>query len=770
MMRFFRLSFLARIAIILIFSLVAIQVLAVMGYFIQRSHNTGTGFRLPLPDQIVAMVELIEKAGPQERATILRAVSSAQVQASLMTDMPAPPSQSWRASRRIERILRRYLSVLEDRRITVLVQWQQSGLLSRIAPFVAPATATIIIALKGGQNLVIQAAGPLIVNVFGFPPGFWAGVIGFCVAIFAVIVIRREVRPLRRLAEAADGLDVNAPRPVIDFPRSAPEIRAVISAFNRMQDRIASLIKARMVMIAGFSHDVRTYATRLRLRAELIGDEAERVRAIRDIEDMISLLDDALFAVQDRAAPEVIELIDIGGLLRDEVDDRHRRGATAAFSEDGGAESVTLLGNPIALRRLFANLIDNAIAYGGEARVSLTSDGRDIGVAIEDAGPGIPAELRESVTQAFVRLEQSRNRKTGGAGLGLAIARKVAEAHGGNLSIGDAEGRRCAHNRDAAGIRSTSRLAIGRKFAKCEWLKHSMPIRTPRPAMRRKHGKLSGSTGEAMITKAVMNRKAGLLLCALALVASTPCAARPAVNQKTPPKTIEATDTERLFLDRLMKAELGGQLYAKNPRSSALGPFQFINSTFYDVVMRHFPELAEGKSYAEIQQLRVDMKVARKAALLYTRENAAFLNDRGVKPEPGFLRLAFLLGPGGAHAVISAKPETLVDGPGQQGGGERQPVHAEHDGGTAHRARQARGGRAEAAAGDGDGEGRGQSPEDQSALQPRPRELPEMAGAGETACGPEDRGEEVAGRMMAQAGQPGRLLRRPASEPGATRF
>jgi hypothetical protein len=122
----------------------------------------------------------------------------------------------------------------------------------------------------------------------------------------------------------------------------------------------------------------------------------------------------------------------------------------------------------------------------------------------------------------------------------------------------------------------------------------------------------------------------------------------------------EATADELLFLDRLMMAESGGRLDAKNPRSSALGPFQFIQSTFHDVMSRYFPEVAATKSYAELQQLRTDLDVSRKAALLYTRENAAFLAERGVKPEPEFLRLAFLLGPGGALTVISAKADTPV--------------------------------------------------------------------------------------------------------------
>lgn len=121
---------------------------------------------------------------------------------------------------------------------------------------------------------------------------------------------------------------------------------------------------------------------------------------------------------------------------------------------------------------------------------------------------------------------------------------------------------------------------------------------------------------------------------------------------------LSPSETEAVFLDRLMKAESGGRLNAKNPRSSALGPFQFIESTFYDVVTRYLPDVAGDKSYAEIQLLRTDLEVSRSAALAYTRQNAAFLNERGIAPEAGFLRLAFLIGPSGAEAVISAKPET----------------------------------------------------------------------------------------------------------------
>jgi hypothetical protein len=120
------------------------------------------------------------------------------------------------------------------------------------------------------------------------------------------------------------------------------------------------------------------------------------------------------------------------------------------------------------------------------------------------------------------------------------------------------------------------------------------------------------------------------------------------------------TRAEQLFLDRLMQAESGGRQFAKNPASSALGPFQFIASTFLDVILRFLPHVTEGKSNAEILALRVDPKVARDAALAYTRANASFLQGRGVATQPAHLRLAFLVGPSGAVNVIAAEPETPV--------------------------------------------------------------------------------------------------------------
>ncbi len=136
----------------------------------------------------------------------------------------------------------------------------------------------------------------------------------------------------------------------------------------------------------------------------------------------------------------------------------------------------------------------------------------------------------------------------------------------------------------------------------------------------------------------------------------------PAIAEDAGPPTAiqQPTETETVFLDRLMMAESSGREDAKNPRSSALGPFQFLASTFLDLMARYFTAATNGKTDTEILQLRTDQKIARDAALVYTRENAAFLLDRGLEASAAHLRLAFLVGPTGAMRVISAEPKTPV--------------------------------------------------------------------------------------------------------------
>lgn len=436
-----RLGFGTRLFVIFLTSLVLLQLLAVFAFLLQRSRATDSGLRLPLPDQAAALVELIEGMPKQQWPTLLRAANSSELSVRIVDGGPDGREPAWNEAPVIDLILRRYLTALGSRDVKVRVE-PSTELLEgpmRLLAWASPGSVEIEIALRTGERLLISASGYRSLSVLGLPPGFWAGLLGAVVAGLALYLLRREARPLRELANAVDRVTVGAEgRPIADAPRSAPEIRGLIAAFNRLSQRISSLLRARMALVGGISHDLRTYVTRLRLRAELIADPREKDRAIADLEDMSRLIDDSLLAFEAGSPLRHEELVDISQLIEREAEERRMAGAKATFAPVGSAAQCQVIGDPTALRRLVQNLVDNAIKYGAAAEISASvSDGRLI-VTVDDRGPGISAADRETLMEPFVRLESSRNRKTGGAGLGLAIAKGVAESHGGELTLGEA--------------------------------------------------------------------------------------------------------------------------------------------------------------------------------------------------------------------------------------------------------------------------------------------------------------------------------------------
>jgi signal transduction histidine kinase len=438
-----RLGFGARLLLIVITGLVALQLLVIMGYFLQRSRDTDTGFRLPVPDQAAALVELLEATPKPQWPLVLRAANSADLRVRLSDAPPEGDAPPWYEAPVVDLIMQRYLAALGGRKVRVNVEPSHelfAGPLKALA-WASPGSVEIAVGLKTGETLIVTTGGVLTFSMLGFPPGFWAGVLGFGIAVVVVIMLRREARPLRDLAQAVDGMTFPEKSDTIaDAPRSAPEIRALIAAFNRLGERIFGLLHARRVLVSGISHDLRTYAARLRLRTEMIPDAAERSKAVRDLDDMNQLLEDSLIAFDAAAAPRTQELFEIAPLLEREAEDRRLGGAAVSLSMSPDAVKAQILGDTLAVRRLIANLTDNAIAYGREAAIDANVAGSELLLTIDDKGPGISPDQRQRVLQPFVRLEESRNRNTGGAGLGLAIAQKAAEAHGGTLSLDAAPG------------------------------------------------------------------------------------------------------------------------------------------------------------------------------------------------------------------------------------------------------------------------------------------------------------------------------------------
>jgi signal transduction histidine kinase len=256
------------------------------------------------------------------------------------------------------------------------------------------------------------------------------------VGAISIWAIRRLTAPFAVFAGAAArlGSDVNA-SPIREAGPS--EVRDAIRAFNGMQVKLKRFVEDRTQMLAAVSHDLRTPITRLRLRAEFVDDAAERAKFYADLKEMDDMIAGVLsFAKDDSFAEETIR-IDLVAMLESICDDMADRSLDVAF-EGGGRLPYPC--RPVAMRRCFTNLIDNAVKYGSRARVSLDASASEIAVRIDDAGPGIPVARREEVFRPFHRLEPSRNPDTGGFGLGLTVARTVARAHGGDVAFADIAG------------------------------------------------------------------------------------------------------------------------------------------------------------------------------------------------------------------------------------------------------------------------------------------------------------------------------------------
>lgn len=434
-----RLTFAARIALIVLLSLAAMWV-ATIAYF-YRSHSDEAERTRPPPDQIGALAGLLESTSPEVRPLVLAAVNTPRFAARLEND---PPSALARPGETTPdaRIREAYAAALAGRAVTIVVPPPAgpTGLFPRLTSGAANALE-FRIALRTGQTLVVDASSPVVVTRFGLPVGFGAGLFGTFIALAALIVMQSQTRPLARLAAAVDRVDLSVePQPLPETRRSAPEIRALVKAFNRLQGRLGDMLRARMAMLGGISHDVRTFATRLRMRVDRIPDDAERGRAIADIDDMIRLLDDALLTGRAGAGALTEEMVEFDQIVRKEVADRRAQGAVVDIRSDVAVGGSIVLGDRLALRRIVANVTDNAIKYGGAAHLTTMTEGATVVLMVDDEGSGIPAAEREGVFQPFTRLEPSRNRGTGGAGLGLAVARSLAEAHGGTIVVDDAPG------------------------------------------------------------------------------------------------------------------------------------------------------------------------------------------------------------------------------------------------------------------------------------------------------------------------------------------
>lgn len=270
------------------------------------------------------------------------------------------------------------------------------------------------------------------------PPGalvqiaFSTAILFGCVLAAALWAASRLSRPLSRLAEAAARVGpTSGPQTLAET--GPEEVRRTLAAFNAMTSRVSQLIEEKDVMLGALGHDLRTPLASLRIRLETMEPAAERDKAIATIEETTRLLEDILDLSRQGRSGEPVQPMDVALIVGDVVADYEDIGAAVAL---GGCARAPAACRPVLLKRALRNLIDNAVAYGGGACVSVANvPSRGAEIRIEDDGPGIPDERIAQTMRPFVRGEGSRSRTTGGAGLGLALASAIVHAHGGELRL-----------------------------------------------------------------------------------------------------------------------------------------------------------------------------------------------------------------------------------------------------------------------------------------------------------------------------------------------
>jgi signal transduction histidine kinase len=251
------------------------------------------------------------------------------------------------------------------------------------------------------------------------------------VIVLSLIAVRWVTGPLSALANAAEklGEDINRP----PLPETGPsEAQRAARAFNTMQQRLSRFIADRTRIFTAMSHDLKTPITRLRLRTEMLEDDALRTKFAKDLDEMEAMVTQTLDFMRDASTGEAVQRIDAMALLESLQTDYQDTGSRVEIE---GRIEQTYPGRPLALRRCLTNLVDNAIRYGKHATIRVEDSADRLTIRVLDDGPGIPEQELAQAFEPFFRGEASRNRETGGTGLGLGIARNIARAHGGDLVL-----------------------------------------------------------------------------------------------------------------------------------------------------------------------------------------------------------------------------------------------------------------------------------------------------------------------------------------------
>jgi signal transduction histidine kinase len=447
-------SLFGRLVAVLLAGLVTAQLVSFAIHMHERSQLLMEASGMQAAQRIADIVKLLESLGPSERARLAGILSTPPMAISLdQRPLPTFGQDADRTARAalFGAFLRRALGDAWPVEVAVAETAAAAPGTMRGMPgphmgpganrmgfhpgmpyFAQPALSFVAqTRLRDGTLVTFDSRQP--VQSETWPYRLLASLAVLLVGVLAVslLAVRWATRPLKALADAAEELGRNIDRPPL--AEAGPlEVTRAARAFNTMQARLARYIGDRTRVLAAMSHDLKTPITRLRLRADLLDDASLRAKFTGDLAEMESMVGASLDFLRGLESSEPVKPIDVGALLES---------LQADWSESGG--KVTLASGPIApypgrpqaLKRCLSNLIDNAIKYGGSASLGVDDTGERLEIRVRDSGPGIPEAELERVFEPYYRLEGSRSRETGGTGLGLTIARSIAQGHGGELLL-----------------------------------------------------------------------------------------------------------------------------------------------------------------------------------------------------------------------------------------------------------------------------------------------------------------------------------------------
>lgn len=445
-------SLTSRISLVLLIGLGLSHAVSLSVYYFDRGAAVRIVGRSQLIERIVTIASLVVDASPEDQSKIIQYSNKPTLRVTL--------SKTNLVNKNDTLLSQRFLEAFKSQsgfapKIQILVEtgsptnsvWRHFSNLSDAEHFLISehfqhvmsdvnSGAIIKVSVKNGESDWINFEAPDFEAAMPWTIKFVLSitVMMITIAVLSAWAAHYLTSPLKQMANAAEHLGRRVTVAPIE-EQGPSEVRQAIRIFNQMQKRINRFVDDRMQMIAAIAHDLRTPLMRMHLRSELLDDPDLQAKFTSDIEEMKQIVSATLSFSSEEAKTKQNIQIDLTALLENIAGDLTSIGRPISLDD---SNSILVSGDPSSLRRALSNLLDNAARYGKRARVSLKVKGAYAIVCVDDEGPGIPEERIEDVFKPFFRIENSRNRETGGVGLGLSIARSVFRAHGGDIILQNA--------------------------------------------------------------------------------------------------------------------------------------------------------------------------------------------------------------------------------------------------------------------------------------------------------------------------------------------